>query len=533
MTSQSSVGQGPEPWPVAPMPLSEVLSAGRAAGISTTEVRGDCSGIDVALVSLDHRGVLPGALHCCLTGASHDGHDFAGEAIERGAVALVVEHPVAGIASMVPQIVLGPGRVRPAMAHFASAVARFPARRLTMVGVTGTNGKTTTVELLGGILTDAGHPTLVLGTLHGERTTPEAPELQRRLAEWVERHGSHVVMEVASHGLAEHRVDGVRFGCAVFTNLTQDHLDYHGTMERYFEVKASLFTPEHAQRAVVCRDDPYGLRLIDRAAIPTDTYGISDAEELEVDLFGARFSWRGGMVDSPLGGRFAVQNALAAAAAAAALGCSVAQIVASLSAPRSIPGRCEVVPAPVVCEEALPTVVVDYAHTPDALRAILSVAAQQVRGSAEPAELDRPAELGTPIFEGGGAPRVIAVVGCGGDRDRAKRPMMGSVATRIADLTVLTSDNPRSEDPIRIIEEIAAGCDGPGSVQIEPDRHRAIVRALELAGRGDVVIVAGRGHEATQEVAGQRLAFDDRAVVRDALASLAAARSVEREAGHG
>jgi UDP-N-acetylmuramoyl-L-alanyl-D-glutamate--2,6-diaminopimelate ligase len=303
-----------------------------------------------------------------------------------------------------------------------------------------------------------------------------------------------VALEVSSHALVQHRLDGYRHDVAVFTNLSQDHLDYHGTMEAYFAAKQLLFSPEHAFQAVVNRDDPYGRRLIETLAIPVGYFSIDQAEELEVGLAESRFRLDGELVRVRPGGEINVRNALGAAAAARALGVPAPTIAAGLSAAKGPPGRLEAVPNDRELE-----VVVDYAHTPAGLEEILKAA----RVEAE-------ARHG----------KVIVIFGCGGERDREKRPMMGSIATHFADVAVLSSDNPRSEDPDAIIAEVRAGCDGPGRLVVEPDRRRAIAVALELADAGDVVVVAGKGHETAQELGDRSIEFSDREVVAEELARL-------------
>jgi UDP-N-acetylmuramoyl-L-alanyl-D-glutamate--2,6-diaminopimelate ligase len=461
--------------------------------IPDAEVGGDPTGIEITKVTFDHREVVPGALHCCLPGARLDGREFAAEARERGAAALLVEDdvPPGAVLIRVP-----PGHARPAMAAAACALEGDPAASMRMIGVTGTNGKTTVTHLCRSILETAGLSTAVIGTLGGVRTTPEAPVLQHVLAENRDAGTEAVAMEVTSHALAQYRADGIVFDVAVFTNLTQDHLDYHGTMGDYFEAKASLFTPAHARRGVICVDDEYGRRLLAAAPIPLTPYGIEDASRLRVGAEGASFEWRGQAVELQLGGRFNVLNALAAAAVARELGIDDAGIARGLAAAEAVRGRFEIVP-----HEGGVSVVVDYAHTPDALTAVLAAAREAA-------------------CEG----RLIVVFGCGGDRDRAKRPLMGHIATTAADIALVTSDNPRSEEPRAIIDEILAGCDGPAKLLVDPDRRAAIAEALAEARPGDVVVIAGKGHETVQELADRSIPFDDRQVVAELLAAGGRAR---------
>ncbi len=367
-----------------------------------------------------------------------------------------------------------------------------PPAALHTVGITGTNGKTTTTYLLRSILEKAGWPTGVVGTLDGARTTPESPHLQRALARIRDEGIVAAVIEVTSHALVQHRVDGIRFDVAVFTNLSRDHLDYHETLEAYFAAKARLFTPERARFAVVNRDDEFGRRLLDRAEIPTVSYSLDDVRDLELGLAEASFRLGKRSVRLNLGGEFNVSNALAAAGAARALGVEPDAIVEGLARLGGIPGRFEAI------EGAGGVVaIVDYAHTPAGLEGLLTA----VRADRD--ALDVP-----------DTPGVIVVFGCGGDRDRGKRPVMGEVASRLADVVVLTTDNPRSEDPKTIIEEIRAGMSGPAQLVVEPNRRTAIAGALRAARPGDVVVVAGKGHETTQQFADVTLPFDDREVVR-------------------
>lgn len=373
------------------------------------------------------------------------------------------------------------------MAPLAAAFHGHPSRRLSVVGVTGTNGKTTVTHLLASILRAAGRPVEVIGTLSGARTTPEAPVLQAQLAAVADGGGDTVAMEVSSHALDQHRVDATWFAVAVFTNLSRDHLDYHRTMERYFEAKARLFRAGRTRVAAIDVDDEHGRRLARIAEDEgitvrpvtqrlVDGYELRDGREV--------FSWRGRPVRLPLVGSHNVSNALAAAVAAEALGIGPAEVASGLSSAPAVAGRFERVDAGQPF-----TVAIDYAHTPAALEQTL-VAARQI---AHPA---------------GG--RVGVVFGCGGDRDRSKRPAMGAVAAGLADLVLVTSDNPRWEDPLEIIDDV---CSGTPGLEVEADRRAAIARALDWARAGDVVVVAGKGHEAVQEVRGAIVPFDDRSVV--------------------
>jgi UDP-N-acetylmuramoyl-L-alanyl-D-glutamate--2,6-diaminopimelate ligase len=467
------------------------------AGLPGADPLGDTT-VDVVDVELDSRRVSPGGLFCCVHGAHHDGHDHARAAVDAGAVALLVERrlPVD-----VPQVVVPD--TRRAVGPVAARVHGHPSDAMTVVGVTGTNGKTTTTHLLANVLAEAGMPTEVLGTLSGVRTTPEAPDLQRQLAAWRHAGVQAVAMEVSSHALALHRVDGTRFRVAVFTNLSRDHLDFHATMEAYFDAKARLFTPELADRGVVNRDSPYGRLLADAAIIPTDAYSRRDVEDLQLTVRGSTFRWRGRPVALGLGGAFNVDNALAAAGAASALGIDDATIVAGLSRPLTVPGRFELIDAGQPF-----AVVVDYAHTPDGLEQLLRAASPLVDAGRQ-----------------GVGGRLTVVFGCGGERDVAKRPLMGAAAALEADRVVLTADNSRGEDTAAIIEAVKQGFDRTlprraTELAVEPDRRTAIALALAGARAGDVVVVAGKGHEATQDIAGVVTPFDDRQVVRDELVRL-------------
>ncbi|MGD0943281.1 MAG: UDP-N-acetylmuramoyl-L-alanyl-D-glutamate--2,6-diaminopimelate ligase [Acidimicrobiales bacterium] len=483
MSASATVCSEPE------VALEEVI-----ARLAPGRVIGEVTGVVISSVTYDHRRVRPGALHCCLPGAHLDGHDFASAAVRAGAVALVCERPLGDDAARAVQLVVGAGGVRPAMALAACVLWSDPASSLRTVGVTGTNGKTTTTYLLRSVFEEHGWPTAVIGTLGGPRTTPEAPDLQRALAHARDSDRAAAALEVTSHALAQHRLDGYCHDVAVFTNLSQDHLDYHGTMEAYFAAKARLFEPEHARQAVVNADDPFGRRLLENAAIPMGTFSLAQAEELEVGLEASHFRLGGEPVRVRPGGVINVRNALAAAAAARALEVPTATIAAGLSAAEPPSGRLEPVPNGLGLE-----VVVDYAHTPAGLAEVLAAARAEA------------------ALHGAG---VIVVFGCGGDRDRAKRPLMGSIATRLADVAVLTSDNPRSEDPLAIIGEVRTGCDGKARLVVEPDRRQAIAAALGVASAGDVVVVAGKGHETVQEIGDESLEFSDRAVIAEELARM-------------
>jgi len=477
------------------MQLSQVAGALADAGIEL-EARGDASITDVV-----HRSdaVGPGALFCCIPGSRVDGHDLAAGAVAAGAAALLVER---WLDLDVAQV-----RVPSVRAAIGPAAARFhgdPSRSLAVVGVTGTNGKTTTVALLRAIFGAAGRRCEVLGTLSarpgGPPTTPDAPELQSQLATWRDDGVEVVAMEVSSHALAMHRVDGTWFEAAGFTTLGHDHLDLHGDMASYFEAKASLFRPERTRRAVVRADDEWGARLVEQlesSEVEVRPYRLTDASDVASTPGGTRFRLRGHDVDLPLPGRHNVANALCAAGIADWLGVDAAAVAAGLAAAPVVAGRFELV------DEGQPfTVAVDYAHTPDALQTVLEAARERADA-------------------GGG--RVLVVFGCGGDKDRAKRPEMGRIAAASADVVVVTSDNPRSEDPRSIVDEVLAGVPAGGRrehVRVIIDRAEAIHHAAREAGDHDVVVIAGKGHETTQTFADRVVDFDDRAVAAHALRAL-------------
>lgn len=460
---------------------------------ATLQELADLTGAELALadevpdlrvrdVHHDHREVTPGSLFACIRGATVDGHDFAAAAVEAGAVALLTERP---LDLGVPELRVAD--VRRALGPLAAAVHGRPADRLSVVAVTGTNGKTTVVNLVAAIVEAAGRRAATIGTLSGVRTTPEATDLQRQLRRLVDEGVDTVALEASSHALVMGRLDGLVADVAVFTNLSRDHLDFHRTMDAYFQAKARLFEPTHARSAVVNLDDPHGRLLADAALVPTTGVSLDDVDDLEVGLDHSTFTRRGVSVRLPLGGRFNVANALLAAAAAEAIGVDRAAVHQGLTGARPVRGRFEVVEL-----DAPFTAVVDFAHTPDALERVLTDARDL-------------------------AARVVLVFGCGGDKDRGKRAPMGEIASRLADVVVVTSDNPRSEDPEAIIEEILAGVTRREglALEAEPDRRRAIARALELAEPGDLVIVAGKGHETEQIIGERHLPFDDRSVLME------------------
>lgn len=456
-------------------------------------------------ITHDSRQVANGGLFACVRGEIADGHDFAQAAQERGASALLVDHQLdLGL----PQIVVPD--VRMCMGPLADQIFGCPSDDLVTVGVTGTSGKTTVVHLLESVLTSLGLEAESIGTLTGARTTPEAPVLQAQLADMVSRGVEAVAMEVSSHALVLGRVLGCRFDVAIFTNLGHDHLDFHHTMQAYLDAKASLFGHGYTKISIINRDDEAGRSLIDNwegDPAKLRTYGMSDAVGYSAGGPQSEFFWHDEKVSLPLAGEHNVLNALAVASAAEALGYQPDQIASALGVVTAPPGRFEVLS---VDEPFL--VAVDYAHKPEALTASLR-AARQVAVSGSKAD-------GSVTEQ-----RVIVVFGCGGDRDREKRPLMGAAAAAAADLVIVTTDNPRSEDPADIIQEIVAAIPDGTRLLIEENRRDAIAIALRSAGPGDLVLIAGKGHETYQEIAGERFDFDDRVVVRELLATFDRTRS--------
>lgn len=470
--------------------------------------------VSITGVAYDSRQVQPGDLFLCVRGFQADGLRFLPDALARGAVAAVVEtNPVPDELAAVPGLRVP--SVREAMPRLAAAFHGYPSRRLSLVGVTGTNGKTTTTYLVEALARAAGCPTGVIGTigvriddreLPGDRTTPESPDLQALFAEMASGDVGRVVsMEVSSHALALERTWGCEFDVAVFTNLTQDHLDYHGTMEAYFEAKATLFTEYPARSgksftAVINVDDPYGRRLTGLSAGRVVTYGIDQAADLrasgvEASPTGLKFDLATPEGVFPvtlrLGGLFNVYNSLAAMGAARALGLEWNTILSAISSASGVPGRFESVET-----RGLPfSVLVDYAHSPDGLENVL-----------------RAARALHPK-------RLLTVFGCGGDRDRTKRPIMGRLAAELADYVVISSDNPRTEDPDAILAEIAAGVPAGHQSEVRQiaDRRAAIEHAITEAGPGDLVVIAGKGHETYQIFRDKTIHFDDREEARKAI----------------
>jgi len=484
--------------------LRELMAGSPAAGIQ--------SQLPVSAIAYDSRRVAAGSVFVALKGLRADGAAFAEQAITRGAQAIVSESIRPDNAS-VPWLTVRDARL--ALALLADRFFEHPSRRMPVVGVTGTNGKTTTSYLLSSILDAAGLRAGMLGTVayriggedrEASRTTPEAPDVQQLLGEMLAHGCKSAVMEVSSHALSLKRVDGMRFAAGVFTNLTRDHLDFHEDMEAYFAAKRRLFEmlPDEAP-GVINADDPRGASLVELCRHPV-TYGLAatadvSTSNIDMTLGGMRFEVttpKGTVqISSKLVGRPNVYNILAATATAVSLELPVAAIEEGVSGLRGVPGRFEVVSD---SGDAV-TVVVDYAHTDDALRNLL--------------------ETARPLAPN----RLITVFGCGGDRDRSKRPLMGMVAARLSDVVVITSDNPRSEEPARIIEEIERGIPAGSQassrspiVESLVDRSAAIERAVAIAAPGDLVLIAGKGHEKYQQIGDRVLPFDDSEVAKAALA---------------
>jgi UDP-N-acetylmuramoyl-L-alanyl-D-glutamate--2,6-diaminopimelate ligase len=497
----------------APVALDELVRA--VPGLEPREPTASgrsFSGTVVTGVTLDSRAVEPGDLYAALPGALVHGADFVAQAVAAGAAAVLTDPGGAERAAATGLPLLVAPQPRALLGEVAAVVHGDPSRDLLLLGVTGTNGKTTTAYLLEAGLRAAGHRTGLLGTVETRvgaevvpsvRTTPEAPDLQALFARMREEEVTAAALEVSSHALALGRVDATRFTVSGFTNLSQDHLDFHADMEEYYAAKASLFTPERTAAGVVCVDDAAGQRLAGSAPVPVttcSTVGVAadwQASDVAAGPRGSTFRLHGpGGVDLPasvgLPGAFNVANALVAVVCLVTAGVPVDVATRGVAELEGVPGRMERVEAG---QAAL--AVVDYAHTPDAVRTLLSTLREVTVG------------------------RLVVVLGCGGDRDRGKRPLMGAAAAAGADLAVLTSDNPRSEDPAAILHAMADGARGvPGAeVVVEVDRRAAVARAVRGLGEGDTVVVAGKGHEQGQEIGGTVTPFDDRLVLAEALAA--------------
>lgn len=456
---------------------------------------------EITHVCVDSRATQKGSLFVAVPGNRCDGGHYARQAVDRGAVCVVCQSE---LPPDLPRVKVRDARL--ALSRLACRWYGHPSRQLTMLGVTGTNGKTTVTYLLRHILQRTGMKTGLIGTvqnivgeqtLPAQRTTPDALQIQQLLSAMTKNGCSHAVMEVSSHALDQHRAEGIDFAVGIFTNLTEDHLDYHGTMGCYCDAKAKLF---QMSRMGVCNaDDPWTERLLAGASCPSVYYGIHNpAEVWAEDIFlhsrSVDFTVCTARTRTPvhLGvpGRFSVYNALGAIAACGELGIPPEECAAALATFPGVAGRMEVVPTP-----GKPyTLLIDYAHTPDALENVLKT----VRGFAQN--------------------RVIAVFGCGGDREREKRPLMGHIAGKLADLTIITSDNPRTEEPMAIIRDILPGIAGAEDKYIvEPDRRGAIALAMGRAAAGDVIVLCGKGHETYQEIGDKTIPMDEREIVRSLL----------------
>jgi len=488
--------------------LAENLLTARLSGDKNTEING---------IEIDSRKVSPGDLFICLPGHTQDGHDFAPQAEELGAAALVVERL---LPTGIPQILVKDCRL--AMAVMSDVFYGQPSSKLKLIGVTGTNGKTTTTYLIERILADAGFKPGVIGTVEqryaGQSypmsgTTPEALMLQRSLASMVEAGTDYCAMEVSSHALEQGRVKGCRYRTAIFTNLTQDHLDYHYTMERYAAAKELLFSrlgneyaANKAERtyAVLNADDGVAAQFAKATSSEVITYGVDQeadirATNVRITAHGTSFhltTFKGEAdITLQMAGKFNVYNALAAVSAALIEEVPLAQIKTSLESLPGVPGRVEAVKAGQPF-----AVIVDYAHTPDGLENVLAAVKE--------------------IAEG----KIICVFGCGGDRDRTKRPLMGSIAGRYADYAIVTSDNPRTEDPLEILKDVEVGLIGDGvssdRYELQEDRLIAIQKAVDMASPNDVILIAGKGHETYQIIGSKTYDFDDRVVAKEAIRSL-------------
>ncbi len=477
---------------VAPAALSKLLEttyAGHLPGVMYTTV----GSLDAVVRDITHDSsqVSGDSLFCCVVGDHTDGHEFAQAALDAGASALLVERE---LPLKCTQIVVADSRR--AMGEISSAFYGHPSQKMRVVGITGTNGKTTTSHLLGAIFRQQGLKTEVFGTLSGVRTTPESCDLQRSLWQAANAGVEAVVMEVTSHALVLQRIIGTSFNAVVFLNLSPEHLDFHKTLEQYFAAKASLFDKKYSSLAIINRDDVHGQLLLDTTEINTVSFGLDDVKNIDVTATSHSYVWRKKTVHVPVGGKFNVSNSLAAATVAASLGVDIIDIISGLAATGTVAGRFQ-----SISNGAPFDVIVDYAHTPDALQRLL----------------DTTREIITP----GG--KIILVFGCGGNRDKAKRPLMGAIAEAHADCVIVTSDNPRSEEPMDIAHEIISGIkhvEHRSAVIVELDRRSAIELAFMTARKGDVVIIAGKGHETTQTIGNQVLPFNDAQVANELIGAI-------------
>lgn len=463
-----------------------------------------CPDTEIRELFMDSRQSVQDGLFFCISGSTFDGHRFARQAVEKGACALVVEHPVEGIS--VPQLVVQNSRV--AMALAAAEFYGHADREMKIIGLTGTKGKTTTSYLVKGILEAFGFKCGLIGTIGsriGEKliksglTTPDPIDLHKTLRMMADEGADYVVMEVSAHAIALHRLEGMRFSTGCFTNLSQDHLDFFGTMDNYFECKKSFFRSAWLDNAAINADDERSKSILSDIDVPRMTFGIAQdadvsAHDIEISENGVRFTMRVLQMDEypvslKLTGMFNVYNALAAAAVCLNQGLDPAQIAAALQTIKGVPGRAELLDTHTPYK-----VILDYSHSPDALDNILNTVRTFARG------------------------RVIVLFGCGGDRDHKKRPIMGEIAGRLADYSILTSDNPRTEDPFDILRAVESGIrKTKGKYTVIENRREAIRHALETAREGDIVVLAGKGHETYQEINGIRHPFDEKVVVQQLL----------------
>jgi len=464
--------------------------------------------VELASVTSNSREKVEKGLFFCIPGARFDAHNYAPQAIGNGCVALVVERY---LDIDVPQVRVS--NARAAMSRMAAAFYGHPARGMKLVGITGTKGKTTSTYMLKAILEKAGHKCGLIGTtgnmigdrlLKGSLTTPDPIDLQRTLRLMADEGVEYVTMEISAHAIDMHRLDGLTFEVGCYTNLSQDHLDYFHSMENYFETKKKFFTTGMVRNATVNVDEETSGGLLSALEIPCLTYGICApadlfARDIEITEDGVSFEVQlRGMhplqVNLMMTGMFNAYNAMAAASCAMVLGVSAEDIKAGLEGMPSVPGRIEMLPTGTPYR-----VILDYSHVPDALMNILTTVRQFAKA------------------------RVIALFGCGGDRDQGKRPMMGEIGGKLADLSILTSDNPRTEDPMKILEAIEAGIKPTGGEYVVIENRREAIRyAMEIAEAGDIIVLAGKGHETYQEINGVKYPFDEKVVVQELLEELCA-----------
>ena len=464
------------------MNLNEILKNVRNSDIQRL---GEINDVEVHGLSYDSRLIHSGDLFFCFKGEKKDSHDFVYDAIKGGASALVVERK---IDIDFPQVISSSSRKM--MSEIAEIFYEFPSREITTVGVTGTNGKTTTVNILSAIAKAAGEKTETIGTLTGQLTTPEAPDLQRQIRDSIGNGVSFLAMEVSSHALLQNRISRMTYDAAIFTNLSLDHLDYHGDMESYYKAKSSLFSPTHSKLAVINADNQFGKRLMNEVEIPQVSFSLNDVDIVERTLIKTTFRWKGQIIDLKLPGVFNLENALAAAVTAEALGFNREVIAKGLESAKGTPGRFEL----LTHSDEEPYIIVDYCHTPDGLEKILLSINELLPGA-----------------------RTHIVFGCGGDRDTSKRAQMGMISETHATNVYLTSDNPRSENQMVIINDILAGIHDTEPVYVNPDRREAIFHAVTTANQDDVVLIAGKGCEPYQEISGTLHPFLDSDVGREAL----------------